>query len=185
VAARDGKTRGAITNLFGSQTAFQAETMEMALRAVDLIEQIRYPQAADYPSADEWVDAFFAGEAARGPEHGADPAIDYASLWVLWLSAVPYGLWSEKIAGPSVTENREWMTQLELVFQDAIDHFDVTMRPGTTVSDLACAVAGIVEGLWLNQCLTNHHPSDPSEPIASAMRRSGRMLWLGATLPRA
>ena len=31
VAARDGKTRGAITNLFGSQAAFQAETMALAL----------------------------------------------------------------------------------------------------------------------------------------------------------
>lgn len=27
VAARDGKTRGAITNLFGSQAAYQTETM--------------------------------------------------------------------------------------------------------------------------------------------------------------
>ena len=31
VAARDGKTRGVITNLFGSQAAFQAETMALAL----------------------------------------------------------------------------------------------------------------------------------------------------------
>jgi hypothetical protein len=183
VAARDGKTRGAITNLFGSQTAFQAETMEMALNAVDLIEQIRYPRPADYPSADEWVDAFFAGEAARGPEHEADPAIDYAALWVLWLSAVPYGLWSEKIAGPSMDENREWMARLEVVFQEAMDHFGVSLRPGTTLGDLTCATAGMVEGLWLNQCLTTRHPTDPSEPIDTAMRRSGRLLWNGATLP--
>ena len=33
VAARDGKTRGVISNLFGSQAAFQAETMERALDA--------------------------------------------------------------------------------------------------------------------------------------------------------
>jgi hypothetical protein len=31
VAARDGKTRGAVTNLFGSQAVFQAETMALAL----------------------------------------------------------------------------------------------------------------------------------------------------------
>ena len=92
VAARDGKTRGAITNLFGSQAAFQAETMALALSAADLIEQIDYPAPADYPSADEWVDDFFAGEAARGPSHGAEPAVNFATLWTLWLSAVPYGV---------------------------------------------------------------------------------------------
>jgi hypothetical protein len=184
VAARDGKTRGAITNLFGSQAAFQVETMALALSASDLTEQIDYPRPADYQSADEWVDAFFAGEAARGPAHGAEPAVDYAALWALWLSAVPYGLWSEQIAGPSVDENREWLARLEVAFQGAIDHFGVTLRARTTVGDLACAVAGMVEGLWLNQCLTTRHPSDPSEPIATAMRRSGRLLWYGATLPR-
>ena len=79
VAARDGKTRGVIANLFGSQAAFQAETMALALSAEELIEQIVYPRPADYPSADEWVDAFFAGQSARGPRHGAEPVDDYAA----------------------------------------------------------------------------------------------------------
>ena len=118
------------------------------------------------------------------PTHGADPAGDYAALWTLWLSAVPYGLWSETIAGPSVDENRAWMARLEVVFEEAIDHFGLTLRAGTTVADLAVAVAGMVEGLWLNQCLTTRHPTDPSEPIETAMLRSGRLLWNGATLPR-
>jgi hypothetical protein len=103
---------------------------------------------------------------------------------VLWLSAVPYGLWSESIAGPSVDENRTWIARLEDTFEGAIEHFDLTLRPGTTVGDLAVAVAGMVEGLWLNQCLTTRHPTDPSEPIVTAMLRSGRMLWRGATQPR-
>ena len=85
----------------------------------------------------------------------------YSALWMLWLSAVPYGLWSESIAGPSVDENRTWIARLEETFQDAIDHFGLTLRAGTTVADLAVAVAGIVEGLWLNQCLTDP-PSDRS-----------------------
>ena len=106
VAARDGKTRGVIANLFGSQAAFQAETMALALSAEELIEQIVYPRPEDYPSADEWVDAFFAAQSARGPRHGAEPVDDYASNWALWLSAVPYGLWSEEVAGPSLQENR-------------------------------------------------------------------------------
>ena len=49
VAARDGRTRGAINNLFGSQAAFQAETMALALSARDWIERIEYPDPADFP----------------------------------------------------------------------------------------------------------------------------------------
>jgi hypothetical protein len=52
------------------------------------------------------------------------------------------------------------------------------------VRDLASAAASLVEGVWLNQCLTRHHPSEPSEPISTLLRRSGRLLWLGATAPR-
>jgi len=70
------------------------------------------------------------------------------------------------------------------VLEDALDHFDLTVREGSTVNDLACAVASMIEGVWLNQCLTSRHPSDPSEPIATVLRRSGRLLWLGATQPR-
>jgi len=184
VAAQDGKTRGAISNLFGSQAAFQAETMALALSAGDWIEQIEYPPPGDFASADAWVDAFFAGESARGPLHGAEPAVTYASLWALWLSLVPYGLWSERIRQPSIAENVQWLERLEQVLQGALDHFDMSLRDGTTLNDLACACAGLIEGVWLNQCLTARHPSDPSEPIATVMRRSGRLLWLGATEPR-
>jgi hypothetical protein len=34
--------------------------------------------------------------------------------------------------------------------------------------------------VWLNQCLTNRHPTDPGEPIATTLRRGGRLLWRGA-----
>jgi hypothetical protein len=53
VAAAEGKTRGAIRNLFGSQAAFQTETMAHVLSAGDWIERIEYPEprgaAADAP----------------------------------------------------------------------------------------------------------------------------------------
>ena len=49
VAARDGKTRGVISNLFGSQAAFQAETMALVLSAADLIEQIEFAAARGSP----------------------------------------------------------------------------------------------------------------------------------------
>ena len=185
VAARDDKTRGAITNLFGSQLAFQAETMALALSAGDWIEQIEFPAPADFPTAEAWVDAFFAGQSERGPVHGAAPDVNYGFLWALWLSAVPYGLWSERISLPGMEEHVRLLKRLEGLFAEVLDHFGMTMRDGTTTNDLACAVASQIEGVWLNQCLTTRHPCDQREPIGTVLRRSGRMLWLGATQLRA
>jgi hypothetical protein len=180
VAARDGKTRGVISNLFGSQAALQAETMELALSAEGWIELLEYPAPRDFTDADAWLDALLAGESARGPQHGGKPAVSYGMLWALWLSAVPYGLWSERVSKPSMAEFAESLERLEHVLRDALDHFGLRLREGTTVNDLACALASMVEGAWLNQCLTRRHPSDPSEPIASVLLRSGRLLWRGA-----
>jgi hypothetical protein len=180
VAAQDGKTRGAITNLFGSQAAFQAETMALALSAGDWIEHIEYPAPEDHATAEEWVDAFFAGESARGPKHGGSPVVGYGMLWAVWLSSVPYGLWSEEVARPGMEEHVQLVRQLEGVFARALVHFGLSLREGTTLTDLAGATASLVEGVWLNQCLTDRHPSDPSEPIATVLRRGGRLLWRGA-----
>ena len=176
-----GKTRGALSNLFGSQAAFQAETMALVLSAGDWIEHLEYPAPGDFPDAQEWLDALFAGESARGPLHGSEPAVSYSFLWVLWLSALPYGLWSDEIRRPSLEEHLQWLDKLGQVLDEALDHFGVSLREGTTVNDLACAIASMVEGVWLNQCLTRHHPSDPTEPISTVLCRSGRLLWLGAT----
>lgn len=185
VAAREGKTRGAVTNLFGSQAEFQAETMTLVLSASGWIEQVKFPAPSDFPGAEEWVDAFFAAQSARGPLHGRKPTVSYAYFWALWLSAVPYGLWSKRIANTSMDEYRQWLARLEEVLGEALDHFDMTTREGTTINDFACAVASLIEGVWLNQCLTTRHPSNPSEPIATVLLRSGRLLWFGATARRA
>ena len=183
VAAREGKTRGAINHLFGSQAAFQAETMALALSARDWIEQIEYPDPAAFGDAEAWVDAFFTAQSARGPQHRAEPAANYAFLWALWLSAVPYGLWSEEISRSSMDEHIQWLERLEMVLARALDRFGLCMRAGTSLNDLACAVASLTEGVWLNQCLTRHHPGDPGEPIATVLLRAGRLLWRGATEP--
>lgn len=183
VAARDGKTRGAVTNLFGSQASLQAETMALALSAGDWIERIIYPAPADFASADAWVDAVFTGESARGPQHGAMPEVNYGFLWALWLSAVPYGIWSVRISRPSADEFTQWVSRLEDVFAHGVDHFDVSLRAGVTIRDLASSVATLVEGAWLNQCLMRQHPCESAEPVAELLRRAGRMLWLGATMP--
>ncbi len=181
VAAHDGKTRGAITNLFGSQAAFQAETMALVLSVGDWIELIEYPAPEDFPTADAWLDAFFGSESERGPRHGGEPAVGYGTLWALWLSTVPYGIWSERVQGPSMDEHVQWVARLERELARALEHFGLALREGTTLNDLAGAVASMIEGVWLNQCLTVRHPTKPSEPIAAMLRRSGRLLWLGAT----
>ncbi len=178
VAGRDGKTRGAITNLFGSQTAYQAATMSLALDAGDIAELADWPRPADFPHADAWVSALFAGQSARGPRHGAEPATTYAALWVLWLSAVPYGVWSERVAGPSIVEFERRVSQLAAIFSEALAHFQLILRPGATIEDLASAAASLIEGVWLNQCLTPWEtPAGPSQTLI----RAGRLLWNGAT----
>ncbi len=183
VAAADGKTRGAVTNLFGSQAAFQAETMELALSAGDWIEQLAYPAPEDFPDEDAWLDALFTGESERGPRHGADPEVDYGFLWALWLSAVPYGLWSRRVVEPSLEEYRLWLARLERELTHALEHFGRTLREDVTVSELATAIGTMIEGAWLNQCLTTRNPGDEHEPVSSVLRRSGRLLWQGAVSP--
>jgi hypothetical protein len=183
VAAHDGKTRGVISNLFGNQAAFQVETMALALDAGDWLAQISYPDPASFEDADAWVDALMAGESARGPRHGAEPVVDFGALWALWLAAVPYGLWSAEVSRPSLEEHAQGIAQLETVLAGAMDHFGLEPADGMTVNDLACALASLVEGVWLNQCLSTAHPTDPEEPIATVLRRGGRMLWRGATRP--
>ncbi len=154
--------------------------MVRALGAGDWIERLSFPEPADHPTADAWLDALLTAESARGPQHAGEPSATYASLWALWLSAVPYGMWSERIAEPSMREHAQWVGRLEAVLQGAVDHFGLTWHRDATANDLACALASLVEGVWLNQCLTDRHPSDPSQPIGTVLRRSGRLLWRGA-----
>lgn len=183
-AARNGKSRGVVTNLFGSQAAFQAATMALALNASEWIEQVKLPLPGDYTTVESWLDALLTGQSERGPAHGATPAVNDGFLWMLWLSAVPYGMWSEQVARPSMEEYTQWVRRLEESFKQALDHFDVELRDGTAFNDVACAIASMIEGVWLNQCLTKRHPCDPVEPIVTLLRKSGRMLLRGATRSR-
>ena len=155
--------------------------MALVLSVGDWIELIEYPAPEDFPTADAWLDAFFGGESERGPQHGGEPAVGYGTLWALWLSTVPYGIWSERVQGPSMDEHLQWIDRLARELGHALEHFGLELRDGTTLDDLAGAVASLIEGVWLNQCLTTRHPTKPSEPIVEMLRRSGRLLWLGAT----
>ena len=178
-----GRPAVRVTNVFGSQSAFQAETMALALSAWEFVERIEYPDPAAFATADEWVDAFFAGESARGPAHGADARGDVR---------VALGALAERRAVRPVERAGERAEPRRAApaspaprggARGALARFGLELREGTTLRDLASAIASLVEGVWLNQCLTRRHPSDPSEPIATLLRRSGRLLWLGATLP--
>jgi hypothetical protein len=184
VAARDGKTRGAITNLFGSQAAFQAATMAEAMDSSDWVARIEYPAPGDFADAEAWLDALLAGESARGPIHGAKPTITDGFLWALWLSAMPYGLWSKQVSEASMVDYVQWVSKLEEALEGAFTHFNLALQPGTSVNDLACTMASFIEGVWLNQCLSKRHPFDKAEPIATALRHGGRMLWRGAVAKR-
>lgn len=94
-------------------------------------------------------------------------------------------MWSEQVSGPSLDEYRARVARLEGVLAEALDRFGLELRDGTTLTDLAAGIASLVEGAWLNQCLTTRHPSDPARPTAALLQRSGRLLWQGATKPRA
>lgn len=180
VAAREGKTRGAITNLFGSQAAYQIATMDLALDAGAWSDAGASPAPAGFAAAEAWLDALLGWLSARGPRHGAEPELNYAALWVLWLGAVPYGLWSERVAHPSMEEYERWVAQLEAIFREALSHFGLALRDGVALSDLAGGMASLTEGVWLNQCLTSARPGNRDEPIAAALLRAGRLLWHGA-----
>lgn len=125
-----------------------------------------------------------AGESARGPAHGAKPSVNDGFLWALWLGALPYGIWSEVVAKPSMAEYVQTTARLEEAITGALEHFGLAMRDGTSVNDPACAMASLTEGACLNQCLTKRHPCDRSEPIATLLRRGGLMLWRGSVVKR-
>lgn len=182
VAARaDGKSRGAITNLFKSQRRFQLEAMGLALED-PAFEEIGPPDPRGFDDARSWVDALASEESARGPLHEMEPAEGYAQRWVLWLSQVPYGLWSEQIAEPSMREFRHSAERFEReAVRPALAHFGLEMSPPWTTLDLAGAIVSLVEGLWLNQCLTREDSTSPGRPAIEAARTALRMLWRGAT----
>jgi hypothetical protein len=79
-----------------------------------------------------------------------------------------------------MAEHAQWVTTLRGVLEAGLAHFDLAVREDATLDDLASGLASLVEGVWLNQCLTDRHPTMPSQPIATSLLRAGRLLWRGA-----
>jgi AcrR family transcriptional regulator len=184
-ASADGKSRGAITNLFKSQRQFQLQAMAMVLEDPE-VDVFTPPDPRGFSDPVEWIEAVATAESARGPLHGMEPTVGYALDWALWLSQVPYGIWSERIAEPSMREFRHSTELLESdCVRPALAHFGLEVRQPWTALDLAAAMSNLVEGLWLNQCLSSEHPTRADAPAVQAARHALRMLWQGATEPAA
>ncbi len=182
-ASVDGKSRGAITNLFKSQRQFQLQAMALVLEDPE-VDIFVLPEPRAFDDADDWIDAVAAAESARGPLHEMEPLVGYGLNWALWLSQVPYGIWSEHIADPSMREFRHSAERLEAeCVRPALERFGLELRPPWTTMDVASAMNSLVEGLWLNQCLTAEHPTRAGLAAAEAARNAFRMLWQGATRP--
>ena len=62
----------------------------------------------------------------------------YATLWALWLTAVPYGLWSERDRrARASTSTRSRSRGSRRVLRRALDHFGLALRDDVTLTDLA------------------------------------------------
>ncbi len=182
-ASADGKSRGAITNLFRSQRQFQLDAMALVLDDPSVDATVP-PDPREFGDSREWIEAVASAESRRGPSHEMEPAEGYATSWVLWLSQVPYGVWSERIAAPSMREFRHSAERIEReLVQPALAQFELEPRPPWTPLDIASAIVSAREGLWLNQCLSAKHSTRTGEDPAEAARAALTMLWQGATQP--
>src|SRR4249920_151520 len=67
-ASADGKSRGAITNLFKSQRQFQLQVMASVLDDPE-VDVFVPPDPAGFDDVVDWIDAVATAESARGPRH--------------------------------------------------------------------------------------------------------------------
>ena len=180
-----GKTRGAINNLWGSQEAYRAAVMRSVVNDPDLgSSDVVYPQPADWDDLDGWIGALAAVEVQRGPRHGMEPANRYGLRWAAWLGLVAYGVWSEQVATESLLEYRAGVEQYaNEIIGPALAHFGRHLADGTSLDDLAGAVASLVEGVWLNACLAATDPLDGKGTVEERLARSMVLLFRGATVP--
>ena len=116
-----------------------------------------------------------------GRSRARRPKVDYAALWALWLSAVPYGLWSERISEPSMEEHVQWVERLEQRFGEAIEHFGLQAARGHDARRPRRRGGEPDRGRVAQPVPDHTPPVGPREPIATFLRRSGRLLWEGAT----
>jgi hypothetical protein len=157
VARSVGKTRGAINNLWGSGTQFQNAVIAQFLIDDELgLRSHNMPAPADFQSLEDWIAALAQAELELGPTRHMEPSNSYALRWAVWLTLVPYGIWSERIASSSTREFRLGVARYESeLLLPMLSHFDRRLRVGVSIQDLATGIASLVEGFWLSTCLSD------------------------------
>jgi hypothetical protein len=104
---------------------------------------------------------------------------------VAWLGLIPYGLWSKAIAEPSLDEYRH---RVQIVADDlislALAQFDLQLAKPHSLTDLASAFVTLVEGHWLNACLSPKDPVNQTRSLEAALATALKMLFAGAVQKR-
>jgi hypothetical protein len=180
-----GKTRGAINNLWGSQEAFRAAVMAVFLNDTGLgLDEVSYPDPAQSKTLEHWVGRLAAVEIQRGPHHEMSPENRYGLRWAAWLALVPYGIWSKRVAKASIDEYRQGAERYgDAVIGPALERFELDLASNVTLLDVAVACCSLIEGFWLNACLTSRDPAGRNQSIAAALASSLCLVLRGATVP--
>lgn len=186
VAEDLGKTRGAFNHLWGSQEAFRAAVMAGFLNDAGLgLDEAAHPDPARCDDLDEWITRWAQSELDRGPRHGMPPENRYGLRWAAWLGLLPYGLWSDAVAEPSLEEYRASVRHLtDDVLAPAFQHFAVTLRNDTTLDDIGVAAATAIEGTWLNACLTDRDPIGRESTLVASLATTLRAIVRGSVSTR-
>ncbi len=180
----EGRSRGAITNVFKSQRRFQLEAMALALEDPG-VDSIGPPDPRGFADPTAWIEAVAAAEHTRGAHpRGGDARGLRSGLGAVGSDRCRTGSGASTIAEPSMSEFRHSAERFERdAIRPALAHFGLETRSPWTPMDLATAMRSMIEGLWLNQCLTREHPTSPGTPSVQGIRDGLRMLWQGATQP--
>lgn len=180
-----GKSRGAVNHVWGSQEAYRAAVMDNFLNDTGIgLDEIVRPDPHDAADLDTWLDRWAAVELARGPRHGMEPESRYGLRWAAWLGLVPYGIWSDTVAAPSLDEYRASVDHIARdVLAPALRRFELVVADGLALADVALTVVSGIEGHWLNACLTDRDPLGRRAPIARSLATTLRIIVRGATRP--
>ena len=113
-----------------------------------------------------------------------EPENRYGLRWAAWLGLVPYGIWSDTVARPSMEEFHSTVQHMaDEVLAPALEHFGFTLIDGTTLEDVALAATSAIEGCWLNAALTDRDPIGRGYPIARSLAATLRLIVRGAVRP--